>query len=82
MVEVSVLQVCEERKRPYSSGEGGAESRCRNVNIHSGSLSHLRGLVQMRTKENKGQMKNIWISVFCSTEREREREKDSGRGFC
>ena len=36
---------------------------CRNVNIHSGSISHLRVLVQMRTKESKGQ-KNKKINSF------------------
>ena len=31
--------------------------RCRNLYIYHGSISHLRGLVQVRTKENKGQKK-------------------------
>jgi hypothetical protein len=31
---------------------------CRNVYIHHGSISHLRGLVQIRRKDNKGQKKN------------------------
>ncbi len=30
---------------------------CVNGCIHHGSISHLRALVQMRTKENKGQKK-------------------------
>ena len=46
----------------------------RNVYIHHGFISHLRGLVQMRTKENKGQKQknfsspNVFPALFqCST---------------